>query len=215
MYTINDFNMNEEHVELDFDKVVRLAELIDSEWTVANTTHITTQYGNRLVVINPEGQFFYANDIIAEKLENESSYPYKIWITCNVSKAGKEYTTCYIQNERVSIKDYINQRLVILSCKAIDTKYGTKYVIVTDDKKEMITCWKSLCTLFKKHGDEIVKAGGLELYPVEKFSEKYNQSYVGYADKPYIDESKQTKSKKKFVRKNITPDAVSDGDIPF
>jgi len=223
MFTCKNFEaeLNNTYVELDFDKVCKLADLVESEWVVANTTRITTKFGNKLAVINPEGKFFYANDIIDEKLNNETSYPYTIFITEKDSKNGNKYTTCYIQNTRASIKDYINKRLVLTDMRAVDTKYGEKYVIVTEDRLEMMTSWKKLYKVFQAHKEEIVAGGGLEIYPVIKFSEKYNTEFVGYADKPsdQADELLQTNTtitKKKFInKKQVSTLLASDDSIPF
>ena len=201
---------NNSFVEIDFSKTVSLESLVDSEFTVETVTNIKTKYGNKLSVISPTGENFYANEIIADKLSDVKSYPVTIYITKKESKAGNSsYYTCYIQNERISVKDYINQRLVIKKMSEIQTEYGTRYICVTDDRKEFMTNWKSLYNFYLENKEDF-ESEGCELYPVIRHSEKTDRDYVAFSDTPDQPIVKKTvikqRPKRPGVNTNLLPD---------
>ena len=209
-------------MDIDFDKMIKVADVLETSVTIEDFTRITTQYGDRFVVKTPNG-YMYVNDICAEKIEAAQNHlPLDFYFKKKLKKsaANKDvskikdtdyYIICYPQTKRASVKDYLNKEITVISMRTVDTEYGTKYAVVLDDYTEFLTSWSKLYKIFENNRDVIAENGGVSgIWVVEKVGK--NGKYCAFATEP----PEQHTVKKPIKRPaRFSEPSLADPDILF
>ena len=243
MFNITEFNeelaTNSRSMEIDFDKMTKVADVLNDVVEITDFTRITTEYGNKMVVKLANETFMYVNDICAEQIEKCESYlPMEFYFKKKLKKSAQlkdesklkdtdYYITCYPQTKRASVKDYLNKEITVISMREVETDYGTKYAVILDDYTEFLTSWSKLYNIFDKHRDTIRESGGITgIWVVEKESRNGNK-YCGFSEVPPEEKTskvnkpvKNLKSKKKTAinrikKSDLVDEDYADPDIAF
>lgn len=209
------------HMDINFDKMTKVVDVLDSTVEITDFTRITTEYGNKMVVKLANETFMYVNDICAEQIEKCESYlPMEFYFKKKLKRSAQlkdesklkntdYYIKCYPQTKRGSVKDYINKEITVISMREVETEYGTKYAVVLDDYTEFLTSWSKLYKNFNKYAKAIREHGGVTSIWVVEMEGKSGNKYIGFSQNPpelgdevIIDESNEE-------------DILADPNIPF
>ena len=234
MFKITDFNeelaTSTRSMEINFDKMTKVADVLNDVVEITDFTRITTEYGNKMIVKLANDTFMYVNDICAEQIEKcESVLPMEFYFKKKLKKSAQlkdesklkdtdYYITCYPQTKRGSIKDYINKEITVISMREVETDYGTKYAVVLDDYTEFLTSWSKLYNIFDKHRDAIRESGGISgIWVVEKESRNGNK-YCAFSNTPPEEKSSKIKNKpaiNRLKKVKSSNNDLADPDILF
>jgi len=234
MFKITDFNeelaTSTRSMEINFDKMTKVADVLNDVVEITDFTRITTEYGNKMIVKLANDTFMYVNDICAEQIEKcESVLPMEFYFKKKLKKSAQlkdesklkdtdYYITCYPQTKRGSIKDYINKEITVISMREVETDYGTKYAVVLDDYTEFLTSWSKLYNIFDKHRDAIRESGGIAgIWVVEKESRNGNK-YCAFSNTPPEEKSSKIKNKpviNRLKKVKSSNNDLADPDILF
>ena len=208
------------HMDINFDKMTKVADVLNDIVEITDFTRITTEYGNKMVVKLADETFMYVNDICAEQIEKCESYlPMEFFFKKKLKKSAQlkdesklkdtdYYITCYPQTKRGSVKDYVNKEITVISMREVETEYGTKYAVVLNDYTEFLTSWSKLYKIFNKHESAIREQGGVSgIWVVEKESKSGNK-YIGFSQNP-------PELDNEIINENVEDVLYDDVNIPF
>lgn len=209
------------HMDINFDKMTKVADILDSTVEITDFTRITTEYGNKMVVKLSDETFMYVNDICAEQIEKCEAYlPMEFFFKKKLKRSAQlkdesklkdtdYYITCYPQTKRGSVKDYINKEITVISMREVETEYGKKYAVVLDDYTEFLTSWSKLYKIFNKYADTIREQGGVSGIWVVEMEGKSGNKYCGFSQNPpELDDEV-------IIDEDNEDDILADSNVPF
>lgn len=208
------------HMDIDFDNMTKVADVLNDIVEITDFTRITTEYGNKMVVKLSNESFMYVNDICAEQIEKCESYlPMEFFFKKKLKKSAQlkdesklkdtdYYITCYPQTKRGSVKDYVNKEITVISMREVETEYGTKYAVVLNDYTEFLTSWSKLYKIFNKHESAIREQGGISGIWVVEMESKSGNKYIGFSQNP-------PELDNETINENVEDVLYDDVNIPF
>jgi len=211
-------------VEVDFEKRIKIEEIAGQEVTVVEIGSMTTKFGRKNFAVLDDDRWFYINTTLDHLVDLET--PFNVIITKTTSESGTEYWTSNKKTRKtfntVHITDLIGERILVYSMRLVNTKFGERVAIDfnkpdDDTPYSAVTNWDYLydyvADTLDGEFDKLVK-DPLDIVVIEKKS-KAGKTYISY--KNYKPET-ATKSIKKPIKsfKKITSNSIiSDSEVPF
>lgn len=211
-------------VEVDFEKRIKIEEIAGQEVTVVDIGNMTTKFGRKNFALLEDGRWFYINTTLDHLVDLET--PFNVIITKTTSESGTEYWTSNKKTRKtfntVHITDLIGERILVYSMRLVNTKFGERVAIDfnkpdDDTPYSAVTNWDYLydyvADTLDGEFDKLVK-DPLDIVVIEKKS-KAGKTYISYKNYKPETTVKTIKKPIKSFKKITSNSIISDSEVPF
>ena len=211
-------------VEIDFEKRIKIEEIAGQEVTIVEIGSMTTKFGRKNFAVLDDDRWFYINTTLDHLVDLET--PFNVTITKTTSESGTEYWTSDKKPKKsynsVHITDLVGEHILVYSMRLVNTKFGER-VAIDFNKPNDDTCYSAvtnwdylydyIADTLDGYFEKLVK-DPLDIVVIEKKS-KSGKTYISYKnykpEEPVKTIKKPLKSFKKITNKSI----ISDSEVPF